>query len=396
VLTIHAGIGGVDGHVVVDLSNFQQFDMDTDTWHATIGAGMLLSDVTDKLVDAGNRAMAHGVCPQVGIGGHATIGGLGPSSRMWGAALDHVDEVEVVLANGTITTAGWDVNPDLFFALKGAAAGFGIITSFKVHTEPAPGEAVEYSFNFEFGDYHAMADTFKAWQDFVSKPDLTRKFASQVTVFKFGLAVSGTFFGSQAEFDQLNLNSIFPTNGTSHTVVLDDWLGIVSHWAEDILLQIGGGIPAAFYSKSLAFQETELMSDVAIDSLFKYLDETDAGTLIWTIIFDLSGGAVNDVALHKTAYRHRDVLYFLQSYAIDLSGSISQETTDFVTGINDVITQSMTGANYGAYAGYVDPLMDNAQEKYWGSNLPRLESIKAEVDPNEVFWNPQSVRPAKS
>jgi len=222
-----------------------------------------------------------------------------------------------------------------------------------------------------------------------------QEFASQLNVFKLGVAVTGTFFGSQAEFDALNLNSIFPTNGTSHTVVLDDWLGIVGHWAEDILLHLVGGVPTAFYSKSLAFPTNGIMSDDAIDKLFKYLDETDAGTLIWTIIFDLSGGAVNDVGLHETSYRHRDVLYFLQSYAVDITGSISDTTTDFVTGINDVITSSMRGVDYGAYAGYVDPLLQNAQEAYWGSNLPKLEQIKAEVDPDQVFWNPGSVRPAK-
>ena len=47
--------------------------------------------------------------------GHATIGGLGPLSRLWGSALDHVLEVEVVLANSTITRASDTVNPDIFF-----------------------------------------------------------------------------------------------------------------------------------------------------------------------------------------------------------------------------------------------------------------------------------------
>ena len=58
-------IGGQDGAVVVDLTHFQQFSMDTTTWHATIGGGTLLSDVTQRLHDNGGRAMAHGTCPQV-------------------------------------------------------------------------------------------------------------------------------------------------------------------------------------------------------------------------------------------------------------------------------------------------------------------------------------------
>lgn len=36
--------------------------------------------------------------------------------------------------------------------------------------------------------------------------------------------------------------------------------------------------------------------------------------------------------------------------------------------------------------------MDGPQE-YWGTNLPRLENIKAAIDPGDVFHNPQSVSP---
>ena len=62
-------LGGVDGALVVDLVHLQKFDMDTATWRATIGAGTLLGDVTKRLHDAGGRAIAHGTCPQVGVGG---------------------------------------------------------------------------------------------------------------------------------------------------------------------------------------------------------------------------------------------------------------------------------------------------------------------------------------
>ena len=62
-------LGGVDGALVVDLVHLQKFDMDTATLEATIGAGTLLGDVTKRLHDAGGRAIAHGICPQVGIGG---------------------------------------------------------------------------------------------------------------------------------------------------------------------------------------------------------------------------------------------------------------------------------------------------------------------------------------
>lgn len=110
----YANFGAGDGAVAVDLVHLQQYAMDETTWRATVGGGMTLGDVDAQLHKTG-RAFAHGVCPGVGIGGHATIGGLGPMSRMWGTALDHVVEVEVVTANGTIVRASEAQNSDLFF-----------------------------------------------------------------------------------------------------------------------------------------------------------------------------------------------------------------------------------------------------------------------------------------
>ena len=157
--------GGEDGTIVVDMKNFQQFSMDKSSWQATIGGGTLLGDVTKRLHNNGKRAMAHGTCPQVGIGGHATIGGLGPTSRMWGSSLDHVEEVEIVLANSSVVRASEKENADVFFATRGAAASYGIVTEFKVRTQPEPDETVLYSFTFNSNP----ASAFKSWQALISK-----------------------------------------------------------------------------------------------------------------------------------------------------------------------------------------------------------------------------------
>lgn len=72
---IQLGLGGPGNTntITVDLVELTKFNVDKKMWYATIGAGTLLGDVTTKLHDAGRRAFAHGVCPGVGLGGHATI-----------------------------------------------------------------------------------------------------------------------------------------------------------------------------------------------------------------------------------------------------------------------------------------------------------------------------------
>lgn len=73
------GLGGEDGALMIDLVNLKDFSMNKTTWHASVGAGHRLGELDKKLHKAGKRAMAHGTCPSVGIGGHATI--VSPSTR---------------------------------------------------------------------------------------------------------------------------------------------------------------------------------------------------------------------------------------------------------------------------------------------------------------------------
>jgi FAD/FMN-containing dehydrogenase len=68
----YANFGLGDGAVAIDLVNINQYSIDNTTGYATIGAGSRLGEIDKRLHETG-RAFAHGVCPSVGIGGHATI-----------------------------------------------------------------------------------------------------------------------------------------------------------------------------------------------------------------------------------------------------------------------------------------------------------------------------------
>lgn len=379
--------------IAIDMINFNEFSMDTTTWRATIGAGNQLGDVTKKLHDNGKRAMAHGICPGVGIGGHATIGGLGAMSRMWGSCLDHVLEVEVVTADGTIQRASESQNPELFFALKGAAASFGVITKFVMKTHPEPGEIVQYSYSFAFGSARELASTFKTWQTVIGNPSLDRRFGSQIIITPIGAIIEGTFYGTLDQFKATGIPAALPQTSSS-VITVPDWLGALAHDAETEALYLSN-LQIPFYSKSLGFRQEDLLSDAGINAIFNFIASNDPGTIGWAIIFDLEGGAINDVPMNATAYAHRDKTMFYQSYAVGIPG-ISQTTRNFLTGFHDTILNSVgKDRDWTVYAGYVDPALGpNAQPMYWGSNYPTLQTVKSKWDPNDVFHNPQSVRPS--
>ncbi|RAL07800.1 FAD-dependent oxidoreductase [Aspergillus homomorphus CBS 101889] len=390
------GLGGTNGAVVVDLQHMKFFTYNPTTQQATVGAGMLNGELDTHLVAAGNRAVSHGTSPQIGIGGHATIGGLGPTARQWGMELDHVVEAEVVLANGSVVRATATENADLLFAIKGAGASFGVVTEFVLRTEAAPAEAVQYTYTFDLlGSAAERADLFAQWQGFITEKDLSRKLASIITILSGSVVISGTFFGSKAEFEALGLADRFPgaTPGNSSALVFTDWLGLAAHWAEQSILDLTGDIPAHFYARCLGFREDTPISADGVQQLFEYLDTAHTGALLWFVIFDLEGGAINDVPMGETGFAHRDVLFWMQSYAVTL-GQVGQTTYDFLDGINEVIRNNTPGLGDAVYPGYVDPRLEDPRHSYWGDNLARLQRIKTAVDPDDVFHNPQGVLPA--
>ena len=100
--------------MVVDLRRFQGVTVDEATGIASVGGGLRLGNMALALNDKG-RALAHGTCAGVGVGGHFTLGGYGYTSRAWGMALDQIVGLDVVKADGTIVYVSTNENADLFY-----------------------------------------------------------------------------------------------------------------------------------------------------------------------------------------------------------------------------------------------------------------------------------------
>jgi FAD/FMN-containing dehydrogenase len=72
---LETGLGGNDGSISIDLQvpDFQYVYLNNVTGQATIGSGSRLLEIDKELHDLGKRTFPHGICPGVGIGGHATV-----------------------------------------------------------------------------------------------------------------------------------------------------------------------------------------------------------------------------------------------------------------------------------------------------------------------------------
>ena len=95
----------------------------------TFGAGQQFEGIF-KFAEVNRLTVLGGSGGTVGAaGGWITGGGHGMLSPVFGLGVDNVQQLRVVLPNGTSVTANRCKNPDVFFALRGGGGGtFGVIT----------------------------------------------------------------------------------------------------------------------------------------------------------------------------------------------------------------------------------------------------------------------------
>ncbi|KAH7336985.1 hypothetical protein B0J17DRAFT_665717 [Rhizoctonia solani] len=389
------GVGGQDGTLVIDLSQMTNLLLNNVTGEATAQTGLRLGPLAQGLWDQGRRALPHGTCPYVGVGGHTAYGGVGLFSRQAGLLIDRAVRAEVVLANGTVATAAFDRNPDLYWALRGAGPSFGIVTAWTYATLPAP-DSIGYALTLKpaAGDKEAIINAFNNFQTFARNALPTWGIALEIVPDgpnKLVFRLSGNFYGSMADFNtsfQPLLNSIPQANLTTQQFT----------WIE-ALADTAGSLSTAspepydtFYAKSLMVNESVSNSSIVSWVDYMYSQGTASNLEVtWFVEVDVYGGEIARASSNVTSYFNRDAFVTFQFYASakNLTGLYPSSGLTFVNEMYDALKISPEAA----YPNYIDPALsaDQWQGQYYGSNYARLLEIKKQVDPQNVFRFPQSI-----
>ena len=130
-----AGHGVCDGGIVIDLSLMKTATVDPVRQRITIGGGTAAGEL-DCLAQAFKMAVPLGSCMTVGVSGYALGGGESSLTPKFGYGCDSISGVEVVTADGRVMTARDGENEDLFWAMRGAGANFGVATSLECRMHP--------------------------------------------------------------------------------------------------------------------------------------------------------------------------------------------------------------------------------------------------------------------
>ncbi|SCV73740.1 BQ2448_6170 [Microbotryum intermedium] len=396
------GVGnGNDQGLVVYLSNFQSIQLKEDNRTVVVRGGAHLGDIAVQLNKWG-LGMAHGVCPFVGVGGHAAFGGFGYASRAWGLTLDSITAFDVVLANGTyIQGLTREQDPDLFWALSGAAPNYGIVTAYHFLAHKKPENAVRFKYGYSGASADTMTQAFLAYQKW-GKESLPSNLGITYAIHPGGmLEISGVYYGTGEAFTQLMapFEASLPSGVSTSINCTMSWIDSLQALAGSQALSTQGQndyVSNSFYAKSLMTPDSDqLITEDAAKAYFTYLQHTETNTK-WFLEVNLYGGAgsaINAVPLTQSSFAHRSMLLTFQMYASSstYSNPYPDQGFSFVSGMYDALVNPMKqawGTSYGSYVNYVKTL-------YWGSQYERLSALRAKYDPTQVFTNPQAIQPVE-
>ncbi|KAI5818346.1 hypothetical protein BZA77DRAFT_277506 [Pyronema omphalodes] len=399
---------GLSGKMVIDMVEFQEVSFDTSSMIATVGSGVRLGNMATKLFQLGERGIPHGTCAGVGIGGHATLGGFGLNSRLWGLTLDTITSIDAVLANGTAVTANSSQNRDLFWALRGAGPGFAVVTSFKMRTFPAPPVNVNWAYTYVYSTAQKAAKAYFIAQTF-GQTSAPKELGYGIMFFPGNqFIVRGVYHGPKANMDRIlaplleQLTDLNDGKAPRTAVNTYGWIASLTELDGTTLQTSVRGYDKhdTFYAKSIITKESTPLSLTALNSMFNYLYTHPAPpNTWWMIISNLYGGlgsVINSYppstdSASTSSYANRDSGYVLQFYGSTASTQppFNNQIMTFVKSIVRALGEE--AENLSAYAPYSDPELTQAeaQQRYWGASVPRLKTIKSQVDPKGILYNPQ-------
>ncbi len=388
--------------LVADVRPLSSVQVDTAAKIARIGAGARLVEVYSAL-GAKGVALAGGSCPTVGITGLALGGGQGVLSRAFGLTCDAFRSARVVTADGRARTVDATHDPDLFWALRGGGGGsFGAVTSLTLAVRPAPTVHV-FFLAFDFG--HA-ADVLSAWQRWVpGRPAelwTTCKLLADPGAGRLRAVVAGTWIGAGGDLDAqlapllrgLPAPTSHSTSTKSYTAAMLFEAGCDQNATSSSCVSHA---LAPAQRQAFAATSSVLASALPAAGISAAVQTTQAAMNLSHLIeagvsFDALGGQVTNVAPTATPFPYRRALAVAQYTATWASGGTSAAPFDrYVRGFRSTMSRWL-GA--GAYVNYADASITDYGAAYWGANYPRLQQVKKQYDPHELFTFAQAVRPA--
>jgi FAD/FMN-containing dehydrogenase/pimeloyl-ACP methyl ester carboxylesterase len=384
-----AGTALAEGGLTIDMSALREVVVDPSSRTATVQPGCLLADV-DRATQRHGLATPLGFISEVGVAGLTLGGGLGYLTRRFGWSVDNLLEVEIVTADGSVLRASRDQNRDLFWAVRGAGANMGVVTSFtfRLH-EVGPivhGGLIAWPFDRAeeiLRAYRAL--TAEAPRELAVWLNLLRAPAAPFVPPEWHgervCAMVVCYSGDPASVDA----TLAPIRALAEPVI--DLLGERPYVEMQSLLDDMEPKGDHYYWR------TEYLADLSDDMLDTWRDLAAACPMTRTQLGILHlGGALNERDDDDGVVGNRDARFACGVIGIWEPGEANEEHyRQWVRDAGDRARPFCTGGSYVNFQ-TADEGDDRVRAAY-GPNYARLAAIKRRYDPDNLFRSNRNVPP---
>jgi FAD/FMN-containing dehydrogenase len=380
-----AGPLSLEDTLLMKTGDMRGVEIDAENRRARVLPGNVWGDVVPAAAEHGLAAL-HGSSPTVGVTGYTLGGGIGWYARKHGLAANSVTAVELITAEGEELRTDLDNEPELFWALRGGAgANFGVVTALEFDLFPVtevyagmllfPWERSGEVLHAWNALLPALPDEITSLARILQVPDLP-EIPEMVRGGKF-VGFEAAYLGEQAEGEDL----IAPIRALGADI---DTFGMVPPPALSFL-HMDPPEPVPGFGGNRLYNE---LSAQAIDELVDAAGP-DSGSPLVSIELRHTGGALARSGDDHGALATLDGSICMFAVGMAMDESSVRAVSDRIELVKGTLRQHDAGAFLNFTEQPVDPAGFFTEPTY-----RRLQQVRAELDPNELFRANHRIAPA--
>lgn len=367
------GLSTNDGGIILDVGRINDITvLDESERIVRVGTGATWGMVAEAIGPHG-WAMTSGDFPDVGVGGIVTAGGIGLLARKYGLTIDSLTAAEIVTADGTLHRTSETENPELFWGIRGAGGNLGVVTHVEMKALPVH-EVVIGQFVY---DATSLTSFLTNWGEFMAEAPRELQAFLYWSPRRRGSDATAQALVVWANDDAESAVQAF-TPLLSLGPVLQQGAQLVPYSA------IMSPMDQAHSGQQSLRARSGLVESLNRDTVEAIVELFEKGRVPWAN-FRHVGGAVNDVPADATSYAHRtqEVLVTAMDLYPDRRNidPAWQRFLPFVTG-NYLNLETDTSER-------------TVREIYPSPTYERIQRLKSQYDPNNVFNRNFNIPPVK-
>ena len=374
-----AGRATLDGGIVIDLGLMKGIQVDPKARTVRAQGGVTWGEF-NRETQLHGLATTGGVVSTTGIAGLTLGGGLGWLLGKHGIAVDNLLSVELVTADGRVRTASAHDDADLFWAVRGAGANFGVAASLEYRLHPVGPTITAGLLAYPFAKARDVLRFYR---------DVTASLPDELTVFA-GL-IHGPDGGKLAAIVPCHCGP--PAAGKAAVRSIKsfgapalDQVGPMSYCDLNTMLDAAYPRGALNYWKSNFLAR---LSDEAIDRMIDCFARCPS--TMGQLLLEHLHGAATRVAPADTAFPHRAEGYNYLVVSEWTAPADTERCTAWARESYAALETFMASGRYVNYLGADEPGQPVAAA--YGPNYARLQGLKAKYDPTNFFHMNQNIRP---